>query len=195
VNESLSENIVFSEKKLLSAFIKADNKTTLYLYKTCLPSVSNYICRNGGSDDDARDVFQEALLALYKQAQESTFVLTASIKTYLFSICRYQWLKTLRKNKRLEPLRENFDLPDINNNVIIHLEMAERFIILQDHISKFNGNSRKILELHFQKYSTNEIAQKLSLSKLYVKKKKFECKKQLTESLKMDLRCKEIMQF
>ena len=186
---------IFSEKELLAAFLNADDKSVLFIYKTCLPSVSKYICRNGGSQDDARDVFQEALMALYKQAKESEFVLTASIKTYIFSICRYQWLKTLRKNDRLESLGEGFDLPDINNNIINHLEKAERFVILQDHISKFNNNNRKILELYFQKYSTAEIAEKLGLSKLYVKKKKFECKKQLTASLKMDLRYREIMQF
>jgi RNA polymerase sigma factor (sigma-70 family) len=192
---SPSEDILLNEKELLSSFLNADDKTVLFLYKTCLPSISKYICKNGGSQDDARDVFQEALMALYKQAKDSNFKLSASIKTYIFSICRYQWLKTLRKNKRIESLSENFDLPDIDNNIVNHLEKAERFVILQDHISKFSNNNRKILELHFQKYSTDEIADKLGLSRLYVKKKKFECKKQLTESLKRDLRYIEIMQL
>ncbi len=183
-----------TENKLLSAFLQADSKAISNIYENCLPHISKYICGNGGSHDDARDVFQEALLALYKQARESNFVLTASIKTYIFSICRYQWLKILRKNKKVESFVEDFDVQDLDCNIILNIEKSERFLILQNHLAKLNGNSRKILELHLQKYSSDEIAAQLGLSRLYVKKKKFECKKQLIESIKMDLRFKELKQ-
>jgi RNA polymerase sigma factor (sigma-70 family) len=192
--QRLPEERLCAENKLLNAFLQADNEAILMIYKSCLPMVSKYICGNGGSHDDARDVFQEALMALYKQAQSSKFVLTASVSTYIFSICRYQWLKTLRKNKKVESLVESFDLQDDECNIIVHLEKSERFLILQNHLSKLKGNNRKILELHFQKYSTNEIAEQLGLSRLYVKKKKFECKKQLIDSIKMDLRYLELKQ-
>ncbi len=186
------EDRLFTDEKLLKAFIKADSKAVQYIYKNYLPVVSKYICSNGGTHDDARDVFQEALMALYKQAQGSNFALTASLKTYIYSICRYQWLKVLRKNKKVESLLEGFDLQDVESNIIVHLEKAERFLILHHHIAKFKGNNRKILELHFQKHSTDEIAEKLGLSRLYVKKKKFECKKQLIEAIQKDFRYKEL---
>ena len=183
------------DNKLLSAFVQADSKATSKMYEKYLPMVVKYICRNNGSYEDARDVFQEALMALYKQAQGKQFVLTVSLKTYIFSICRYQWLKVLRKNKKVESLEEDFDLQDIDSNINSHLERAEQFLLLHNHISKFSGNNRKILELHFQKYSTGEIATQLGLSKSYVKRKKFECKKQLIESIKLDIRYKDIMQI
>ena len=47
--------------------------------------------------------------------------------------------------------------------------------------------------MYFQKYSTEEIALKLNLSKQYVKKKKHECKKQLIEYIKIDNRLKELV--
>lgn len=188
------EDRFLEDKKLLNALAQADNEAILFLYKNYLPIISKYICCNGGSHDDARDVFKEAIMALYKQVQGSKFVLTASLKTYIFSICRYQWLKILRKNKKVGSLLEYFDLQDIDSNIIVHLEKAERYLLLQNHISKLKGNNRKILELHLQKYSTDEIAKQLGLSRLYVKRKKFECKKQLIKSIKMDLRFKELMQ-
>ena len=180
------------ENKLLKAFLEKDEDTILYMYKKYLPEISKYVCTNGGTHDDARDVFQEALMVLYKQGQDSKFELTASIKTYVFSICRYQWLKNLQKNKKIDSIKGALDLQDFNSNIISQLEKAEQFLILQDHISKFKGNNRKILELHLQKYSTNEIAKQLGLSRLYVRKKKYECKKQLIKSIKSDPRYKEI---
>ncbi|MFT5167607.1 MAG: RNA polymerase sigma factor (sigma-70 family) [Saprospiraceae bacterium] len=136
------------------------------MYKNYLPFVSKHICSNAGSHDDTRDVFQIALMVLYKQVQGSKFVLTASIMTYIFSICRYQWLKIMRKDKKVESLAKGFDLQDMDRNVIVYLEKAERYLVLQYHISKFNSNNQKILELHFQKYSTDEIAKQLGLSRL-----------------------------
>ena len=188
------EDRLCADNELLKAFMKADNEAILKLYKDCLPAVSKYICGNGGTHDDARDVFQEALMALYKQAQENEFELTARIKTYIFSICRFQWLKMLRKNKRMISIEDDFDSQDIGSNIIAHLERSERFLILQKHLYKLKGNNRKILELHFQKFSTDEIAQQLGLSRLYVKKKKFECKKQLINSIKMDTVFAELKQ-
>ena len=188
------EDRFLTDKKLLNALAQADNEAILYMYKNFLPLVSKYIYSNGGSHEDAKDVFQEAIMALYKQAQGNKLVLTTSIKTYMFSICRYQWLKILRKNKKVDSLAEDFDLQDIDSNIIVHLEKAERYLILQNNISKFQGNNLKILELHLQKYSTDEIAKQLGLSRLYVKRKKFECKKQLIESIKMDLMYKELKQ-
>ena len=58
------ENGVSGDEKLLSAFLKADSRAVAYLYKEYLPSISKYICNNGGTPEDARDIFQEALLAL-----------------------------------------------------------------------------------------------------------------------------------
>lgn len=186
------EDRLRADDKLLDAFIKADSKVILYFYENYLPAISKYICRNNGTHDDARDVFQDALLALFKQAKGSDFILTASLKTYIFSICRYQWLKKLRKNKKEESLVDDFDLQDDGSNIIVHLEKAERFHILHNHLSMFSGNNRKILELYLKKFSTDEIAEQLGLSRLYVKKKKFECKKQLIESIRTDVRYKEL---
>lgn len=182
-----------NDHRLLDRFANSDSKILLYLYNTYLPGVVKYVCRNGGNEEDARDVFQEALMALYKQVKAGNLRLTASLQTYIFSICRYQWLKTIRKNKRIEQLVEGFEWIDLNSDIVGKIEKAERFTLLKSHLSKMSVSSQKILDLHFQKYSTDEIAQSLGLSKLYVKKKKYECKKELIESIRGDSRFKELI--
>lgn len=188
---SPQEKEAINDTELLAAFAKADSSAIAYIYKNYFPLMSSYVCNNGGSKEDARDVFQEALMAIFKQVKSKDFVLTASFKTYIFAICRFQWLKNLRKNKRIESLPEMFDIQDLDDNIIVHLEKAERYNLLQKHLDRFKGNNRKILELYFQKFSTDEISEELGLSRAYVKKKKFECKKQLIGFIKTDTRFKE----
>ena len=54
------------------------------LYKS-YPSISKFILRNGGDEFDARDIFQDALLILYRNAQKKDFQLF-SLSFFLTSI-------------------------------------------------------------------------------------------------------------
>jgi RNA polymerase sigma factor (sigma-70 family) len=71
------------------------------LYRQGFPPVRRYIGRQGGSIQDAQDVFQDALVLLYEQATGGTLVLTASVSTYLVSISRNLWRQELRRRTRL----------------------------------------------------------------------------------------------
>jgi RNA polymerase sigma factor (sigma-70 family) len=71
------------------------------LYRQGFPPVRRYISRQGGSVQDAQDVFQDALVVLYEQATGGTLVLTASVSTYLLSISRNLWRQELRRRTRL----------------------------------------------------------------------------------------------
>jgi DNA-directed RNA polymerase specialized sigma24 family protein len=63
--------------------------------------VRRHVCRHGGSDQDAQDVFQDALVILYEQAVGDTLVLTASASTYLVSVGRNLWHHEQRRRARL----------------------------------------------------------------------------------------------
>ncbi len=63
--------------------------------------VVHLICSNSGSEQEARDVYQEAVIAFYRKVQQTEFVLTCKIKTYLYEVCRRLWLKRLAQKKRL----------------------------------------------------------------------------------------------
>lgn len=76
------------------------NSALSTIYKTHWPEVAGYVQRNSGDRDAARDVFQDGVLVLYRNIKQGKFNGESSIGTYLFSICRYLWLKTLRKRGR-----------------------------------------------------------------------------------------------
>jgi RNA polymerase sigma factor (sigma-70 family) len=69
------------------------------LYKFYFPSIAAYIKQNLGSNDDAEDIFQEAIIVLLQKVRQPDFVLTSSLKTYLYAVARNLWLKRLRDNK------------------------------------------------------------------------------------------------
>ncbi len=73
-----------------------ENASFEALYRLYYPAVKAHIIRNQGSTQDAEDIFQEAVLVLLQQLRQADFVLTATLKTYLFAIARNLWLNRLR---------------------------------------------------------------------------------------------------
>lgn len=86
-----------NEQALLKGLAQNDSKAVETLYKSHFTMIQHFVENNNGSFDDARDVFQEAMIALYEKVQLDSFVLTCQIKTYLFSICKHLWLKRLQQ--------------------------------------------------------------------------------------------------
>lgn len=71
------------------------------LYRQGFPPVRRYVGRHGGTEQDAQDIFQDALVLLYEQATGGTLTLTASASTYLVGISRNLWQHELRRRARL----------------------------------------------------------------------------------------------
>ncbi len=86
-----------NEQALLKGLAKNDSKAIESLYKSHFTMIQHFVLNNNGSFDDARDVFQEAMITLYEKVQNDSFVLSCQIKTYLFSICKNLWLKRLQQ--------------------------------------------------------------------------------------------------
>lgn len=60
--------------------------------------------KNNGSEDDAKDIFQETIIVLLEKVPKDDFNLTSSLKTFIFAISSNLWLKRLRdSNKMVKP--------------------------------------------------------------------------------------------
>lgn len=81
----------------LIAMDKPD-KALIILYKH-LPMIRKLIRSNGGTSEDAEDIFQEALIILCRKIKTGNFILSAKLSTYLFSVCRFLWNDQQRRQK------------------------------------------------------------------------------------------------
>ena len=84
------------ETTLLKQLKDEQNTSFELLYRLYYPTVAVHVTRNSGSTADAEDIFQETIIVLLQQVRKPDFVLTASLKTYLFAIARNLWLNRLR---------------------------------------------------------------------------------------------------
>ena len=88
-----------SETDLLDQLKTEDSSSFKLLYELSFPSVASYVRQNQGNNQDAEDVFQEAIIVLFQKVRNPEFVLSSSLKTYLYAISKNLWLKHIRDNK------------------------------------------------------------------------------------------------
>jgi DNA-directed RNA polymerase specialized sigma24 family protein len=82
-----------NEHALLDGLAQNDRLAIETLYQQHYRMVQSLIINNQGTIDDARDIFQEAMIVLYEKARSGTFELNCQIKTYVYSVSRRLWLK------------------------------------------------------------------------------------------------------
>jgi RNA polymerase sigma factor (sigma-70 family) len=71
------------------------------LYKH-FPMMRKMIVANGGTKQDAEDIFQEALVIFCRKAKEYDFVLTSQLSTYLYGICYFLWKDEKRRSGKFK---------------------------------------------------------------------------------------------
>ena len=70
------------------------------LYIAYFPMVLQLVINNSGDGDDAKDIYQEAIIILYNKVKTGDFELSSKLKTYIYSVCRRLWLKRLSQLNR-----------------------------------------------------------------------------------------------
>jgi RNA polymerase sigma factor (sigma-70 family) len=78
------------------------------LYKKAFPAVAKYVSRMGGSFDEAKDVFQDALVAYYEKVIMANSTVNND-PAYLVGISKNLWLKRYREDRQNIPL-DNIDI-------------------------------------------------------------------------------------
>lgn len=79
-----------------------EQRTALFtgLYKKAFPLVAAYVSKMGGSAEEAKDVFQDALVAYYEKAAGSGFQLKQTEIAYVMGTAKYIWIKKYKDNSR-----------------------------------------------------------------------------------------------
>lgn len=170
-----------TDKELFVKLAAKDNRAFRYLYETQYDKIVALITRNKGKEEDAMDIFQDALMVLWTNVATGKYELSdrSRISTYLYGICRNLWMNTLRKNKTVS-------IEDINSLTVADGEdemnevINERIINLEYCIKKLGENCQKLLTLfYYEKTPMRVIAEKMNFTEKTVKNNKYRCMQKL----------------
>ena len=176
-----------ADQRLLDGLLANDARRIQTLYDRILPGVRLDVRQMGGTDEQAHDAFQEALIALFRRLRApEDFTLTCTLKSYLRVVCRNLWLARQRRDQRTVELPETTERVDLDPGMQERLERSERDRLFWRHFDALGEDCREILRAFFAKVPFRQLAQQRGTSEGYLKKRKHVCKKKLTERIQTD---------
>lgn len=173
--------------KIISA-IKSDNSSLLVneLYKTAFPPIKKYIRSKYGSNDDAEDCFQEAILSLIKKIKIGTYNESHEVKNFLFILSRNIWFnKVKRMGKFSSQEIENFQVQDDSATGEAVIIESERQKALEELMSSAGSKCKELMRLMlFENKKVKEIVGIMGFSSEdVVKTTNYRCKQKLKTAL------------
>lgn len=153
-------SVEFQEKDLLARLAQNDKEAVETIYKQHYNMVQTLVINNSGSSDDARDVFQEALIVLYEKVKTGTFELNCLLKTYIYSVARRLWLKRLSQLQKFVPEAQNLDeAVQVDDQIEVHEQKNADFQMMERAMQHLGEPCKGLLEAYYlQKKNMVEIA-------------------------------------
>ncbi|HEY4784877.1 MAG TPA: sigma-70 family RNA polymerase sigma factor [Bacteroidales bacterium] len=184
----------YNDIEILRGIQLQDSKVLLFVYHKNFRSVLYFIKKNRGTDKDAEDVFQDAMIVIYNKVSEGSLNLKCSLRTYLFSVAKILWLKELGlrgKNKFVIDDCDNFI--NENDGILEDIVDTERKSIFLKHYNELTEDCQKIIKYFLRGVSISEITKVMGYSsEQHTKNRRFRCKKTLIEKILQNPHYKEL---
>jgi len=134
--------------------LRAEDKSALeFVYKTYKSEFINYSKRFELNNDEALDVYQDAIIAMYQNFTMQQLELTSSsIKTYLFGIGKhkiYKLCKSKNKQIKIENNIEDFEDIELNDDSLNYYQKE-----LSKLIANISDSCKELLRLYYYRNLT-----------------------------------------
>jgi RNA polymerase sigma factor (sigma-70 family) len=178
-------SVNFTDTELLRGLAEKNEVMLRHMYNAYFRSIRRFVIYNTGTDDDAKDLFQEVLLVLFRKSKERNFNLTCSLGTYIYSVSRLLWLKELDKRKRrAEKPVETDEYVDADADIEATGDYNERILMYRKHFEKLSSDCKKVLTLFLDGHTIAEITVMMGYSSdQHTKNRRYRCKQSLINSI------------
>ena len=179
---------IHSENELIHGIRNHDSAVLEYVYQTYFTMIEGFVIHNHGSREQAKDVFQEAMIIVYKKIREGELELTCKFGTYLYAICKNVWLQERKKYQlhaeklQHQPLVVHDPGPD--EDPLLRNHLTDLF---NKHFSELSKDCQKILTMFFNNHTVEEIRDEMNYKDLHhAADRKYRCKKSLIKRITND---------
>ncbi len=163
-----------------------DDQVLRTIYESGYPGIRQYVLQNSGTEDDAKDIYQEAFITMWRNVQlgKVHFSEFGQLQGYLFRIAQFKWLDQLRSSR----IKNTKSLTDTEIEADIATEMdpeAENYIAIIKRFYASMGNPCKdvLHRFYFLKQSMAEIALFYSWTEPTAKNNKYRCLQKLRQMI------------
>lgn len=159
--------------------ISTNEELFVHAYETTFPKVASFVKKMGGSFEEAKDIFQDALVIYYEKKVSGRIHEDHQAAPYINGIARHLWYKKYRENKTkrslstLPDLKQSEEEPKISETILRYVE----------------ASGKKCLELlksfYYDKLNMKDLSDKFGFSgERSATTQKYKCLEKVREAIK-----------
>ena len=171
-----------TDNEIILGILNGSKDTLDRLYKTYFPMILKLIISNNGSEDDAKDIFQESVIVLYNKIKSGNFQLSSKLKTFIYSVCRRLWLKRLsQKSKTDRNIKDFEEVIPVDEDLEYHVQKDKEFKQMEEALILLGEPCKTIIEdFYINDSSMHDICEKFGYTNTdNVKNQKYKCLQRL----------------
>jgi DNA-directed RNA polymerase specialized sigma24 family protein len=157
-------------------------KTFAHLYEEVFPLVAGLISKQGGSFQDAKDIFQDALVIFYEKSVSGLLTVHLSEEAYLIGIAKHLWIRRFKSSSKLlslDAFEKEITLPEN----YFKMEKENRLLDLLE------ATGKKCMELlrsiYYDKQTMDEVSQAHGFSSAHsASAQKYKCIEKIKDTVK-----------
>ncbi len=176
------KNTIPTDSEIVFGILNNSENAIKRLYVAYFPMVLQLIINNNGTADDAKDVYQEAIIVLYNKIKKGDFELNSKLKTFIYSVCRRLWLKRLSQMNRYGGDIHDFeDYSPVDDDVEQHTERDIQYTKMQSALQMLGEPCKTIIEdFYINNKSMQEICEDFGYTNAdNAKTQKYKCLQRL----------------
>jgi RNA polymerase sigma factor (sigma-70 family) len=176
-----------TDAKILDLIRTGNDEGLVMLYRANRKPILTYVLRNGGTEDDAEDLLQEALIVLWERIRAHRFEYNARLSTFVYATVKNIWRRRLARRRHESHADIEQDSGHIENatalDIMIESEEAQR---VHRALEQLGEPCRTLLIMfYWEDRSMDDIATAMHFANAATaKSKKYQCKKALQRLLK-----------
>ncbi|MES2679270.1 MAG: sigma-70 family RNA polymerase sigma factor [Bacteroidota bacterium] len=175
--------VQFTDDEFIAGLRTGSNEILNVLYKKYYNIVLKFIVNNSGTEEAARDIYQETVIVLYENAQKPGFELNCQLQTYIYSVAKRLWLKQLKKNGKTFLFKDDAEneVVDVSNDMNEYLDKETDIEKMNQSLTELGEPCATLIkDFYVHRLSMDDIADKFGYTNSdNAKNQKYKCLQRL----------------
>lgn len=183
MSKDINSQSVTDGNQIIEQFISNENHALENIYRHNFKIVRSYILKNNGTEADAKDIFQDALIAAWLNMKEGKFTLKNefSLNSYIYKISKYKWLDKL-KSKEMKTTQRigGVEYEDSDDSMLDFDDAQDKVNYLNSLYNRLDDKCKEVLKLfYYQKKNLKDISSILNYDPGSIRTIKYRCMQKL----------------
>ena len=183
----MKKNNSNNDYTLTSSIFDQDEMCLKAFYLTNFSSVRRYVLANSGTEEEAKDVYQEAFIIAWRKVQNNSFTenYENALPAFIFKIAKFKWLDELRR-KKIQILKTLPAENEVESEEEISFDETDKWIgVIVEKIKQLDERCRNLLtQFYYGGKKIKDLAKEHNWTEATAKNNKYRCLEKLRKLIK-----------